>query len=50
MENIIIVVVLLAVLGLAVRYVVKAKKNGQKCIGCPHARECANKGNCGGNA
>ena len=47
MENIIIVVVLLAVLGLAAWYVVRAKRSGQKCIGCPHARECAKKCACG---
>lgn len=35
MTDIIIVAVLLVVLGLAARYVIKAKKSGRKCIGCP---------------
>ena len=34
MENAILIVVLVAILGGAVAYIVKAKKNGVKCIGC----------------
>lgn len=33
--NIIVTLILVAVLGGAVAYLIKAKKNGQKCIGCP---------------
>ena len=35
MENVIVVVVLMVIVGLAARYVYKAKKSGKKCIGCP---------------
>ncbi|MBQ2841352.1 MAG: FeoB-associated Cys-rich membrane protein [Oscillospiraceae bacterium] len=35
MTDIIVVAVLLAILGAAAWYVIKAKKNGKKCIGCP---------------
>ena len=35
MKDIILVAVLLAILGLAVWYIIKAKKSGKKCIGCP---------------
>ena len=35
MENIILIVVIAAILGLAVWYVIRSKKKGQKCIGCP---------------
>ena len=51
MVNAIAIVVLLAIIGLAARYVVKAKKSGQKCIGCPEARTCGKNcsGGCGGN-
>ena len=35
MENVIIVVVLAAIVGVAAWYVIKAKKSGRKCIGCP---------------
>jgi len=41
LENIIATVVLVAILGGAVAYLVKAKKSGQKCIGCPHSKTCA---------
>ena len=45
MENIILIAVLLLILGGAVWYVYRAKKSGQKCIGCPAGRTC--NGNCG---
>ncbi|MDO4516794.1 MAG: FeoB-associated Cys-rich membrane protein [Bacillota bacterium] len=35
MMNFILAGILLALVGTAVRYVVKAKKSGTKCIGCP---------------
>ncbi len=47
LENIIATVVLVAILGGAVAYLVKAKKSGQKCIGCPHSKTCASKKNNG---
>ena len=39
-ETIVAVVVIAAIVGLAGLYVYKAKKRGQKCIGCPHAKSC----------
>lgn len=35
MVDVIIVVVILAIIGLAAWYVYKSKKSGKKCIGCP---------------
>lgn len=35
MTNAIVIAILAVVLGLAIRYIVKAKKRGVKCIGCP---------------
>ena len=35
MENIIVICVVIAILVLAAGYVYRAKKRGQKCIGCP---------------
>ncbi len=48
MENIIISVILIAIVGFAVLYIVKAKKKGQKCIGCPDSKTCphAQNGGC----
>ncbi len=40
MENIIIIAVLLLILGGAIAYVIKAKKSGKKCIGCPAGGAC----------
>lgn len=41
MVDFIIVVVLAALVGAAVIYIVKAKKSGVKCIGCPAAGGCS---------
>ena len=43
MENILLIVVLILAVGGAVRYIYKAKKGGQKCIGCPYSEECSAK-------
>ena len=48
MVNVIAVLVLLVVVAAAAGYVYKAKKSGQKCVGCPHAKQCAARANgCG---
>ncbi len=46
MENVIIIGVILLIVSLAAGYVIRAKKQGQKCIGCPAAKTCS--GNCSG--
>ena len=46
MTDIVIILVVAAILALAGLYVYKAKKSGQKCIGCPHSKSCS--GNCCG--
>lgn len=43
MEDIIIIVILAAIVGLAGWYVYKAKKSGKKCIGCPEGCSCIKK-------
>ena len=45
MVDFIIAAVLLAIIGAAVIYIIKAKKSGTKCIGCPAGGECAHKNN-----
>ena len=46
MENLLIILILGAIIGFALGYIMKAKKRGQKCIGCPHGGSCGsgNKG------
>lgn len=36
----IVIAVIVLIIGLAIFYIVKAKLNGQKCIGCPHSKTC----------
>lgn len=45
MINVIIIAVLVIVLGSAIAYIVREKKKGAVCIGCPHAGTCASKKN-----
>lgn len=35
------------IIGAAIFYIVRSKKRGQKCIGCPYAKQCG--GNCDTN-
>ncbi len=44
--DIIVSVALVAVIGAAVAYIIRSKKRGVKCIGCPYAKQCG--GNCSG--
>ncbi len=46
MENYIIIAILALIIGAIVLYLVRAKKRGQKCIGCPYAKQCG--GSCCG--
>ena len=47
--NIVSVLVLLAAFGFALLYIYKAKKQGQKCVGCPYSKTCSaqQKASCG---
>ncbi len=36
--------VILLIIGAATAYIIKAKKSGKKCIGCPYAESCGAKG------
>ena len=48
MENVIIILIIVGILGGAGLYVYKAKKSGKKCIGCPDSGAChaAKNGGC----
>ena len=37
------------IIGGAVAYIIKAKKSGKKCIGCPSGGCSSNEGGCSGN-
>lgn len=41
MENLIIILILIVIIGGAILYIIKEKKKGVKCIGCPMAGQCA---------
>lgn len=43
MANVIVAAILIVIVAAAIRYIIKEKKRGVKCIGCPAAGECAKK-------
>ncbi len=45
MENVIIIAVVALILCLAIFYIVREKKKGAKCIGCPNADKCSGRCN-----
>ena len=42
----VILAVLAVIVGLVIFYIVRSKKSGAKCIGCPHSKTCSSC-NCG---
>ena len=45
--DVILIIVLIAIFGGAAGYIIKAKRAGQRCIGCPNSKKCS--GGCCGN-
>ena len=43
MTDIIIIAIVVLIIGAAAAYVIKAKKSGKKCIGCPDGCSCSSK-------
>lgn len=46
-DDIIAAVAIVLIVGGAIAYIVKSKKSGQKCIGCPDSKTCSS-GGCSG--
>lgn len=47
MANVIVVLIIVLIISLALFKVIKDKKNGVKCSGCPHSKTCSSKNSCG---
>ena len=43
MINTIIIVILVAIAAAIIFYLIRQKKRGAVCIGCPHAKQCSHK-------
>ena len=43
MENVLIILLVAAIIGGIVVYLIRARKRGEKCIGCPYAKQCGGK-------
>lgn len=41
MDNLIAIIILIILVGGAILYIIKEKKKGVKCIGCPFAENCS---------
>ena len=46
--NILVMIILVAIFGGAIAYIIKSKKSGKKCIGCPGGCTCSKAGSCSG--
>ena len=42
MTDIIVIFAIVLVVGAALFYIIREKKKGKKCIGCPYACNCSN--------
>lgn len=47
MADFIVAIILLIIISFAVCYIIRAKKKGEGCIGCPNASKCG--GSCSGH-
>ena len=47
MTDIIIGIIVVVIIASATAYIIKAKRSGAKCIGCPSAKQCSSR-SCGG--
>ena len=47
MINLILILVLVAIVGGAAAYIIRAKKSGAKCIGCPSGGCSSKQADCG---
>ena len=47
MKNVVVVLILLAIAAGIIWYLIRAKKRGQSCIGCPYSKQCSGKCNGG---
>lgn len=41
MMNLLLSTIILIILVIILTYLYKAKKQGQKCVGCPYAKQCS---------
>lgn len=41
MKDFLIIGIVLIIIGIAIVYIVKSKKSGAKCIGCPSGGQCS---------
>ena len=49
MTDYIVIAVLVIVIGSAIFYIIREKKRGTKCIGCPSGGKCGSCNSCGGS-
>ncbi len=52
METVLVVFLLIAIATSIIWYLIRAKKRGEKCVGCPYAKQCGSQcsGGCSGKA
>lgn len=43
LEDVIAIILIVLIISAATFYIIKAKRRGQKCIGCPYSKTCSSK-------
>lgn len=46
MKDLIPIIIIVLIIGGASLYIIKSKKSGKKCIGCPYNSTCSKNRNC----
>jgi hypothetical protein len=46
MMNIIVGIIIIAILSLAITFIVRERQKGVKCIGCPYSNNCQSQKDC----
>lgn len=41
MTQFVVIVIVIALLGSAISYIISEKRKGTKCIGCPQSKQCS---------
>ncbi len=49
MDDFLLIAVIVVIIIIASAYIIKQKRKGTKCIGCPYANECGSKNTKGSN-
>lgn len=48
MKTILLAGIVIVLIGTIIFYLIRERKKGRKCVGCPYAKQCGSHGHCNG--